>query len=70
MTRIIDEASRHSLDYLRCLFAVTDGDRETDRLVGRPVVNRPTGRVATLGVYFLHDREMGDVTIHHIVTAA
>ena len=35
------------------------GTAATDRLVGRPVVNRPTGRVATLGVYFLHDREMG-----------
>ena len=70
MTRVIDEASRHSLDYLRCLFAVTDGDSR-DRPTGRlPEANRPTGRVATLGVYFLHDREMGDVTIHHIVTAA
>ena len=46
------------------------GTAATDRLVGFQQANRPTGRVATLGVYFLHDREMGDVTIHHIVTAA
>ena len=34
------------------------GTDATDRLVGFQQANRPTGRLATLGVYFLHDREM------------